>query len=92
MSITGAEVAPYITGALITGLGAHDPNQGRFISEDPIGLVGGIDLFGVRSRSSQLFEPSGLFTIRDGITPRRATDLAVSAVADQLLIYRGCVC
>ncbi len=39
----------------------YDPEQGRFISEDPIGLVGGINLFAyVENNPVLLVDPSGL--------------------------------
>jgi uncharacterized protein RhaS with RHS repeats len=46
----------------------YDPETGRYISADPIGLVGGINLYGyVNSDSLNWIDPKGLFD--DTLTP-----------------------
>jgi RHS repeat-associated protein len=48
----------------------YDPKIGRFISEDPIGFAGGINLYGyVGNRAVDLVDPFGLFPSNYGDNP-----------------------
>lgn len=48
----------------------YDPQQGRFISEDPIGLAGGINLYGyVANNPLRFTDPSGLCPNNLGAAP-----------------------
>jgi RHS repeat-associated protein len=45
----------------------YDPKAGRFLSEDPIGIAGGIDLYAyARNNPVKFMDPMGLFTYNAG--------------------------
>ncbi len=57
---TGREHDPF-TGLQFSRARFYDPQIGRFVSEDPIGLSGGTNLYGYASNNPQRFtDPSGL--------------------------------
>jgi len=59
----------------------YDPQQGRFVSEDPIGLAGGINLFAYVENSPLLFsDPSG----RCPQNPRPTVDSEYQRCRDQV--------
>jgi len=59
-SYTGRE-RDALTGLLYYRARFYDPQLGRFISEDPIGLAGGINSFAyVRNNPARFTDPSGL--------------------------------
>ena len=60
----GAEVFPF----LHVGARYYDPASGRFLQRDPIGIVGGLNVYQyAKSRATRLIDPSGLFTLGVGI-------------------------
>ncbi|MFZ0061414.1 MAG: RHS repeat-associated core domain-containing protein, partial [Pyrinomonadaceae bacterium] len=60
---TGREVDPE-TGLMYYRARFYDPEQGRFISEDPVGLSGGINQFSYVSNNPQnAKDPTGLYEI-----------------------------
>ena len=49
------------TGLGLTWFRGYDPNLGRWLSKDPIGMLGGINLYGyVANRPVDLIDPEGL--------------------------------
>ncbi|MGH9962197.1 MAG: RHS repeat-associated core domain-containing protein, partial [Pyrinomonadaceae bacterium] len=71
---------------------SYDPQQGRFISEDPIGLFGGINLFTyVQNNPIRFFDPSGLCPQKSSTNQtqpcdrsRAATQRAAQSVARRI--------
>ena len=60
-AFTGREWDPE-TGLYYFRARYYDPKTGRFISEDPIGLIGGINLYRyVRNNPANLIDPFGLY-------------------------------
>jgi RHS repeat-associated protein len=58
------------SGLLLTHYRAYDPNLGRWISDDPIGLAGGINFYGYVSNSPiGMIDPLGLFEAQDNNQP-----------------------
>ncbi len=49
----------------------YDPQIGRFVSQDPIGLVGGINLFQYALNQSGWIDPLGLMGVRKDLYPTR---------------------
>ena len=59
---------------------AYDPALGRWLSEDPVGLAGGVNVHGyVRGNSINLLDPLGLWDFKPG-TPRNTLQPAMTRI------------
>ncbi|WWT62938.1 RHS repeat-associated core domain-containing protein [Burkholderia pyrrocinia] len=55
----------------------YDPSSGRFVSKDPIGLVGGLNAFQYASNPVEWIDPLGLHKKRKCPCPDRLPDAAI---------------
>jgi RHS repeat-associated protein len=64
----------------------YDPQVGRFISKDPIGYWGGINLYGyVENNPLNYFDPLGLFHYKKGVPPAGPETEAILRCMDNCL-------